>query len=350
MNAIPHSRPTLGEAEAEAVRQVILSGRIARGNAAERMEREFSEGFGLGRAAAVSSGTAGLHLALLALGVGPGDQVIIPSYVCTAVLNAVCHAGAEPVLADIDPETFNIDPRDVAGRITGRTRAIIAPHLFGQPADLDGLLALNIPLIEDCAQALGAQYRGRSVGTFGAAAVFSFYATKMITTGEGGLVACRDETMFERILNLRDYDNRPDYLVRYNYKMSDLQAAMGVVQFHRLTSFIRRRREIADRYCNALRSSPFVLPAETPGRVFFRYVIRVPDDAGPWIDRLSRFGVIGARPVYRPLHRYLGRQGYDRSQAAWRSALSLPIYPSLTDQEADCIIAALKDCLEEMIP
>ncbi|MEW6077766.1 MAG: DegT/DnrJ/EryC1/StrS family aminotransferase [Thermodesulfobacteriota bacterium] len=348
MNVIPHSRPTLGEAEAAAVHRVVLSGQIAQGRMVERLERDFAEAFRLGHAAAVNSGTAGLHLALLALGIGPGDQVIIPSYVCTAVLNAVYHAGAEPVLADIDPDTFNMDSRDAAGRVTSRTRAIIVPHMFGAPADLDGLLAIGIPLIEDCAQAVGALYHGRPLGAFGGAAVFSFYATKMMTTGEGGLVASRDQKIIERIVDLRNYDNRTDYRVRFNYKMTDLQAAMGLSQLGKLETFIIRRQEIAGRYNEALCHFRVILPPDTPGRIYFRYVVRVPDDAGPWIDRLARRGITCARPVFRPLHHYLNLTGYEQSDAAWRTALSIPIYPSLTDQEADTVIAALKECLEEM--
>jgi dTDP-4-amino-4,6-dideoxygalactose transaminase len=347
MTFIPHSRPMLGASEIESLGRVIQSGMIAQGKMTARFEKRFCETFGLGRGASVSSGTAGLHLALLALEVGPGDEVIIPSFVCAALLNAVNYVGATPVPADIDPETFNIDPRDIEQRISPRTKAMIVPHLFGLPADMDGLLKLDIPIIEDCAQAVGGQYKGRPLGTFGLLAVFSFYATKVMTTGEGGMVTSRDERLIERIRDLREYDNREEYRLRYNYKMSDIQAALGLSQLKRLDEFIPRRRLIAQRYAEALDRFNIIRPLPDPGCIFFRYVVRVPDDAGPWIALLSRESITCARPVFKPIHKYLGLDGYPQSEAAWLSALSVPIYPSLSDNEVECVIGALVNCMEK---
>ena len=346
MTIIPHSRPMLGSSEIESFDRVIRSGMIAQGAMTARFEENFCGAFGLGRGAAVSSGTAGLHLALLALEVGPGDEVIIPSFVCTALLNAVNYVGAAPVLTDIDPETLNIDPRDVEQRISPRTKAMIVPHLFGLPADMEGLLKLDIPIIEDCAQAVGGQYKGQPLGGFGRLAVFSFYATKVMTTGEGGLVSSQDEALIERIRDLREYDHRSDYRLRYNYKMTDLQAALGLSQLKRLSGFIRRRRFIAQRYTEALGRFNITLPRLDPGCIFFRYVIRMPEDTGGWITLLSRQGITCARPVFKPLHEYLGLGGYERTDAAWLSALSIPIYPSLSDDEIERIVGALETCLE----
>ncbi len=347
MANIPHSRPTIGKSESEAAGQVIRSGMIAQGEMVEQFEQDFVSSLELGHGAAVSSGTAGLHLALLALDIGPGDEVIIPSFVCTALLNAVNYAGATPVLADIIPDTFNIDPGDVEKRISGRTKAIIVPHLFGLPADMDRLLQLDVPVIEDCAQAVGGQYKSRPLGTFGRLAVFSFYATKVMTTGEGGLVSSQDGALIEKIKDLRSYDNRKDYRVRYNYKMSDFQAAMGRSQLQHLAGFIRSRRDIAERYSDALGLFDVHLPRQNAGCIFFRYVIQMPGDAGLWIALLSQKGVACARPVYQPLHKYLGLAGYEHSDAAWFSAMSVPIYPSLTDDEVESIIGALNNCLEK---
>ncbi|MGD9026338.1 MAG: DegT/DnrJ/EryC1/StrS family aminotransferase [Desulfobacterales bacterium] len=185
MNFIPHYRPTLGAEEAAAVAAVVKSGNIAEGEVVARFEKAFAEKMGVGHALALSSGTAALHLTLLAMGVGPDDEVIIPCFVCTALLHAVQYVGAKPVLAEIDPATYNIDPSDVQKRISNRIKAIIVPYLFGLAADLDRLLELNIPLIEDCAQAVSGWYQNKPLGTFGAAAIFSFYATKMMAPARG---------------------------------------------------------------------------------------------------------------------------------------------------------------------
>ena len=176
-NFIPHSRPTLGAGEIRAATAVIESGHIAEGEAAKDFENEFARRLGVGYAVATSSGTAALHLSLLAMGIGVGDEVIMPGYVCTALLNAVSYVGASPVLADINPQTYNIDPDDVKNRLTERTRAIVVPHLFGLPADMESLLALNVPIIEDCAQAVGGFYNGSPLGTLGDVGIFSFYAS-----------------------------------------------------------------------------------------------------------------------------------------------------------------------------
>lgn len=345
---IPHSRPTVGAAESESVSRVIQSGRIAQGEMVAKFEDDFSRMLNLKQSVAVGSGSAGLHLALLAMDIGPGDEVIIPSFVCTALLNAVNYVGAIPVPADIDPETFNIDPGDVKKRITGRTRAVIVPHMFGLAADMDALLRLGVPIIEDCAQAVGGQHKNHPLGTMGRLAVFSFYATKVMATGEGGMVVSRDRDLISRIRDLRDYDNRPDYRVRYNYKMTDMQAAMGRSQLERLKGFILRRREIAAMYDNALNRLNLRLPVKTPGCIFFRYVVGVHGDIDRWIEHSARQGITCARPVHRPLHGYLGLTGYEHTHATWLSALSIPIYPSLTNEETGRVINALVNCTEEI--
>ena len=196
---IPHSRPTMGEEEVKAVAEVIRSGHIVEGEVVQRFEKNFAEKMGVQDAAAVSSGTAALHLTLLAMGIGPDDEVIIPSYVCTALFHAVQYVGAISVPAEIDPKTYNIDPDDVQKRITTRTKAIIVPHMFGLAANLDRLLNLDVPVIEDCAQAVGGTYHQKPLGTFGQASIFSFYATKMMATGEGGMVTSNSAEIIDCI-------------------------------------------------------------------------------------------------------------------------------------------------------
>ncbi|MFA4932791.1 MAG: DegT/DnrJ/EryC1/StrS aminotransferase family protein, partial [Caldisericia bacterium] len=185
---IPHSKPTLDQRDYNAVLRVLQSGQISQGEYVKRFEANLSEFVGVKGGVATNSGTSALHLALLALEVGKGDEIILPSYVCTALLNAINYVGATPVLVDIEPDSFNLDAKRVKESLTEKTKAIIVPHLFGLPADMEELQSFGIPLIEDCAQALGATYKGKQAGSFGALSIFSFYATKVIASGEGGMV------------------------------------------------------------------------------------------------------------------------------------------------------------------
>jgi len=344
---IPHSRPTLGPDEIRAVTEVMESLHIAQGEKVSEFEQQFADMHGAAGAVACNSGTAALHLALSALGVGAGHEVIIPSYVCTALLNAVNYVGATPIVADIDPYSYNLDPADVEKRLTPRTAAIIVPHMFGRPAELVRLLKFDTPLIEDCAQSLGSSIEGRLTGSFGELAVFSFYATKVITTGEGGMVVARSKRLAERIRDLREYDNRDDYKLRFNYKITDIQAAMGLEQLDRLPELIHRRRMIAAAYDAALAALPANLPTRDTGHIYFRYVISAHSTAPTVVRRLKMKQVQAAQPVYKPLHRYLGLQGYSGAEAAWRKAVSIPIYPSLSDDEVQRIINACRSTCGE---
>jgi len=345
-NVIPHSRPTLGSEEESRVAAVIRSGHIGQGNTVQEFEKAFSQMVGIKNAACTNSGTSALHLALLGMGVGQDDEVIIPSYVCTALLNAVQYTGAKPVFADIDPETFNIDPKDVKKRLTKKTRAVIVPHMFGLPADLDRLLALDVPLIEDCAQAVGSTYQDKQIGTFGYAAIYSFYATKVMTTGEGGMVVSDARDFIESIKELREYDQKDQYKIRYNYKMTDMNAALGIAQLGKLEFFIQKRREIAEKYKKVFQAFPFELPAKKNGHIYFRYVLNVHSDSGIWIKMLKNRGIVCARPVYYPLHQYQNLPGYPNAEKAWKQTLSIPIYPSLSEENINRIIKAITEIHE----
>ena len=340
-NTIPHSRPTIGKEEIEAVSRVIASGHIAQGGEVEAFENEFARKIGVRYAAAVSSGTAALHLALLALDVAAGDEVIIPSYVCTALLNAVTYTGATPVIADIDPATLNIDPESVTRRITTRTKAIIVPHMFGLVADMDRLTGLGVPVIEDCAQAVGAPYKGDMAGSKGNTAIFSFYATKMLTTGEGGMVVSDSEEIIDRVRQNREYDNRNTYSVRYNYKMTDIQAAMGRQQLKKLADFVARRREIAGLYTQAFRKRGFSLTPDDREHVYYRYIIKVNQDVKRWIKHMETEGVSCAKPVFKPLHLYNDGERCSGTDSVFKQALSIPIFPSLSETEIKRIVMAV---------
>ena len=339
---IPHSRPTLGTEEIKAVSEVIASGHIAEGAVVQEFEQKFADYLNVKQAVATNSGTSALHLALLALEVGPGDEVIIPSYVCCALLNAVNYTGATAVLADICPKSYNLDAADVKKRLSSHTKAIIVPHLFGMAADLDPLLALNVPIIEDCAQAVGAVYNQRPVGTFGVAAVYSFYATKVITTGEGGMVVCNVKNIAERIRDLKTYDQKGDYKIRFNYKMTDIQAALGIVQLERLDSILRRRKAIAEHYTRAFKALDLNLPPVDSGHIFYRYIIGLNTDSRSEIEALAHKSIGCDRPIYLPLHRQMKRKGYPVTEKAWKDSLSIPIYPSLTKDEVARVIDAVR--------
>jgi dTDP-4-amino-4,6-dideoxygalactose transaminase len=291
---------------------------------------------GVGHAAAVSSGTAALHLALLGLGVGPGDEVILPSLVCSAPLHAVLAAGATPRLVDCDPATANLDAAYARRAVGRRTKAIIVPHAFGLPADLGDLCALGPPVIEDCAQALGATYGGRPAGSIGDVCVLSFYATKLLATGEGGMVLSHRRRLVDRVRDLRSYDERSAFRPRFNYKMTDLAAALGLCQLDRLEALLARRRALAAAYDRALAGTPLGLPPRPADRThaFHRYVVRRARGARPILAALGARGIAARRPIFRPLHAELNLRGFPGAAAAWRAMVSLPIYPTLTRRAA----------------
>jgi len=340
---IPHSRPTLGQAEIDAVSDVIRTGHIAQGEKVRQFEAAMAKEIGKAHAVACHCGTSALHLTLKAMGVRPEDEVVFPSYVCSALLHAVRYVGATPVLADVDPHTCNIDPRDIKKRITKRTKAVIVPHLFGLPAELDPILALGAPVIEDCAQAVGATRRDKKAGSMGHASIFSFYATKVLATGEGGMVLTDDPGLMDRIRDLREYDQKEDLALRYNAKMTDMQAAMGLAQLARLEKMLKKRRDIAEAYYSALGTLPVQLPPREAGHIYYRFVIQVQGDTNDFIRKLKDRNVECSRPVFLPVHRYLRRSGYDRSERLWQQAVSVPIYPTLSHEERLFVIDAVLD-------
>lgn len=342
VSPIPHSRPTLGEADLQALAAVLQSGFISQGAKVAAFEREMAATLGVRGGVATSSGTAALHLALLALGVGEGDEVLIPTYACAALLHAVRAVRAVPRFVDSDPASFNMDPQAARTACSPRAKALIVVHSFGLPAELDDLKGLGLPLIEAAAQALGASYGGRPVGSIGEASVFSFYATKLITTGEGGMLLANDERILAAGRDLREYDQKEDDRLRFNYKMTDLQAALGLVQLGQLPHFLERRKAIASRYRERLEALPVQLPLDPSDReqVHYRFVVTGPLPADHYLGGLQPLGVEARRPVFRPLHRYLGIQGFPGAEAAWEKAVSLPLYPSLRDEEIDRVVAA----------
>ena len=341
MTLIPHSKPSLGQEELRAVTEVLRSGQITAGPMVAQFERGIAAYIGLHGGVAVSSGTVALELALRALGVGHGDNVILPSYVCSAPWLAVQRVGAQARLVDINPTTYNLDPQKVRKARTSRTRAVIVPHMFGLPADLTSLQSLDIPLIEDCAQTLGAMEQGRAVGSVGTLTVCSFYATKLLCTGEGGMVLSNDEALLERVRALREYDKAPSLnSAAGNCKLTDLQAAIGVAQLNQLGEFLDKRSALAALYRDMLSPELFTMPVVPAGRthVYFRFVVRLmnglqsADDFTDYLSRLAHRGLQCRKPVFRPLHRYLDLPDFPASDEADASAISLPVHPSLTEE------------------
>jgi len=340
---IPHSRPSLGEAEAQAVADVVRSGALAQGEQVAAFERAMAQVVGQGQGVAVSSGTAALWLTLKGLDIGAGDEVLLPSYVCAALWHAVIQTGATPMLVDIEPETYALSSSAVLRARTRKTKAVIVPHLFGLPADLSALEQSGIPIIEDCAQALGVSMGGRPVGSVGTLTVCSFYATKLFTTGEGGMVLGRLEPLMARIRALRQYDEPVTLAPAFNYKMTEMQAALGLCQVRALPQFIARRQAIALRYTEALRGLQAIPQAVPPGRdhLYYRYVIRLPYPVESAITAFAERGIVCRRPLFKPLHQYIGLQGFPGTDKAWERSLSIPIYPSLTDHDVERIVEAM---------
>ncbi len=334
---IEHSKPTLGPRERQALLKTLASNYIAEGQEVHCFENEVAAYIGSPGAVATSTGTLGLHLALLCLDMKPGAEIIIPSYTCRSVLNAVSYCRAKPVVCDVEIENYNLSFADVKKKMTARTQAIIVPHMFGCPAPIDHFKTLGVPLIEDCAHALGTEYKGRKAGCWGDLALLSFEGTKYIVTGEGGMVLANSARMLKRLRKLKEGDS-PDLPAKYTYRMTDLQAAVGRVQLSRLEDFIKKRRSIARVYDKAFASVTERHPlAHIDGRhIYQRYMVQVRGNIRKLMEDCLRQGIKVKQPVKPyPLHRYLGLAGglFPNTERIMRSAVSIPIYPSLTKKE-----------------
>lgn len=329
--SLPLIQPSLGGNESRYVNDCLATGWISsQGPYIEKFQAAFAAYMGGGQALCTSSGTTALHLALEALEIGPGDEVIVPDLTFGATANVVVHAGATPVFVDVDPATWTLDPNAMAAAITPRTKAVIPVHLYGHPCDMDPIMALagthGLKVIEDCAEALGATYRGRKVGTIGDVGCFSFFANKVITTGEGGMVTTASAALAARMAILRDHGMTRErrywhVAAGYNYRMTNLQAAIGLAQLERVETFLARRRELVKRYDTYLAGFPELqLPVQAPWarNIYWLYSLAVaPDRLGMNRDQLAarlRERGIETRPVFLPLH----------DQPAYRNGVAHP--------------------------
>ncbi len=342
MNFIPHSKPTLHTKDIAAVSAVLKSGALVQGKKVLEFEDKVSSYLGVKAGVAVNSGTSALHLALLALNIGPGDQVIVPSFVCTALLNAVSYTGASVRIVDVNEDDFNISSTQVKKNLNKKVKAIIVPHMFGCPADLKELSIFGVPIIEDCAQSIGADYGGRQAGSFGVLSICSFYATKVMTTGEGGMVLSNQTKLLDRIRDFRQYDHASNFQNRYNYKMTDFQAALGISQWQELPQFIKRRRQIAQIYDRAFADGDFIIPSKDNSRapIYYRYVIKIKKRAKVFIEQLKKKGVGASQPVFKPLHHYVKGFQCPVADQLMDQGVSIPIYPDLSAHQIRQICSA----------
>ncbi len=350
---IPLSKPFIGEAEKAAVLDVLDSGMLVQGPRVAKLEERFAQLCGVGHAVAVSSGTAALHLALLAHGLGPGDEVITSPFTFIASVNSILLVGATPVFVDVDQETFNLDPALVERAVTPRTRAILPVHLYGYMCDMEGIQALadqhRLIVVEDACQAVGATDRGRAAGSFGVG-VFSLYATKNVMAGEGGVITTDDEAIAEQCRLLRNHGMKRRYYheqLGYNLRLSDLHAALGLAQMDRLAEFTQARRANAA-YLNAgIRSVLTPRVKEGYGHVWHQYTVRVDGgrDRDAAVRQLNEAGI--ETGIFYPVPAH--RQGYLQSlsgpaslpvaERLAREVVSLPVHPQLTRADLDFIIA-----------
>ncbi|GAA1179118.1 DegT/DnrJ/EryC1/StrS family aminotransferase [Ornithinimicrobium humiphilum] len=358
---IPAARPIIGDEERAAVDRVMRSGMVAQGPEVAAFESEFAQVLVGGReCVAVNSGTSGLHLGLLAAGIGAGDEVIVPSFTFAATANAVALTGATPVFADISPDTFNLDPGSVRAAITERTAAVMPVHLYGHPADMDGLGAVasehGLALFEDAAQAHGASYHGSPVGSFGVFAMFSLYPTKNMTSGEGGMVACADEDIARGVRLLRNQGMERQYaneVIGLNNRMTDIHAAIGRVQLTKVWGWTETRRANAAWLDEALGDVVVVPPVrEGCTHVYHQYTIRIEGASAAERDRvvtaLREEHKVGCG-VYYPtpnhelvsLARFAPAHELPETARAAAEVISLPVHPSLSQGDLERVAAAV---------
>lgn len=386
MSSIPYALPDIGEAEIDAVATAMRSGWVTTGPAARAFEQEFAARIGDGvHAVGVNSATAGLHLAMEALGIGEGDEVIAPTLTFTATVEVARYLGANPRIVDVDPATLNIDPVAIEAAITSRTKAIVVVHYGGLACPMDEILALadrhGIAVIEDAAHAFPTTYRGAMVGTLrSAVTVFSFYANKTMTTGEGGMIVSHDAALIERTRKMRlhgiDRDafdrfrsNRPSWYYEvvapgYKYNLSDMAAALGRVQLTRIDEFVAKRESISARYDAAWADLPVILPprpAQGDQHAWHIYALRldwpgvVEADRNAVITRLFEEG-IGTSVHYIPLHRHpywresyaLTPDQYPNAEKIYSAIFSVPLYTAMNDAQIEQVIAGVRKVVTEI--
>jgi perosamine synthetase len=368
---IPLATPVLDGNELEYITDCIFTGWVSsRGKYVDQFESEFSKYVGCSNSLAVSNGTVALHLALVALGIGPGDEVLVPNLTFAASVNAILYVGAIPILIDVDPDTLDINPDLIRPLLTKRTRAIMPVHLYGHPAQMDEIMCLarenNLLVIEDCAEALGSLYRDRHVGTFGDAATFSFFGNKTITTGEGGMIIFSNKEKYDKAKILRDHGMSVSRRywheeVGYNYRLTNIQAAIGVAQMEKVESFVDRKRWIAGQYKKYLAGNALIkLPIEKNNCLssYWLYTVVLSESLAKSRDAIIKcleFNGIESRPIFYPIHLMPPYQKFATLQDSYpvsirvsECGISLPSFVKISEQEIERVCIALIDAISSV--
>lgn len=367
---IPMSAPDITEEDVQAVAEVVRSGRLALGPKTEEFEKLIANYVGVKHAVAVSSGTAALHLIVKALDIGPGDEVLVPSFTFVASVNVILYEGATPVFVEIEPETYNLDPEDLERKVTSRTKAIMVVDVFGHPAEWDEILRIaakhNLKVIDDSCEAIGAEYKGRKLGQFGDAAAFAFYPNKQMTTGEGGVIVTNDDDIAKLCRSMRNQGRGETGAwleherLGYNYRMTEMSAALGISQLKRLESFLKKREQVAQMYTERLSKLEFVRPAVVRPYVrmsWFVYVVTLAEGLhrDPVMKALAERG-IPTRGYFSPVH----LQPYIRKQLGTKEGMlpvtesvaqrtiALPFHGNMSETEVDQVVEALVKCARHL--
>jgi len=344
MKQIPHNKPSLDNQEIKALERVVQSGWLVMGEEVDKLQVSFKKYLNVRYSLATNSGISAIHLALIALGVGRNDEVILPSYTFSGLLNTINYLGATPILVDNEKNFCNIDPTQVKSKINKKTKVIIVPHTFGIPAKINELKNLGVPVIEDCAHALGSYDEGQPLGSFGDISIFSFYATKMIATGQGGMFATNIKKYYEVASDLIHYDQRKDYKIRFNYQLTDVAACIGNTQFNKLSTFINERSRNALRYIKVLEKYDQVnyWPNQKDTNLnHYRFIIKFPSQKirDRIKNQFSQKGVSAIVPIdnYQLLHNLLklSKKNFLNAENFSKTTLSLPIYPALTYKDSE---------------
>lgn len=357
---VPIAKPIIGEEEIENVVEVLKSGMIAQGPKVMEFEEKFANWIGAKYGIATNSGTSALHVALLACGIGEGDEVITTPFTFIASGNAIVYTGATPVFADIDLDTYTIDPDKIEDLITDKTKAILPVQLYGQAADMDKIREIaekhDLKIIEDAAQAHGAEYNGEKVGTLGDMACFSFYPTKNMTTSEGGMITTDDEELAKKAQMFRAHGASERYHhdeIGYNFRMTDIAAAIGLAQLKVIDEFNDKRISNADYLNEQLKDIEGIVTPKSPDNykhVYHQYTIRVEKgNRDDWVEFLTNKGIgTGIHypiPLYnQPIYKKLGIEGdCPLAEKAADNVISLPVHPSLTKEDLDLVVDAVKE-------
>ncbi|HOJ18057.1 MAG: DegT/DnrJ/EryC1/StrS aminotransferase family protein [Ignavibacteriales bacterium] len=356
---VPIYQPSLSGNEKKYVNECLDSSWISsRGDFIGRFENEFIKYIGSNHAVSVSNGTVALHLALVTLGIGPGDEVIVPSFTYIASVSTICHAGATPVFVDSLYSSWQIDPAQIRKAITSKTRAIMVVHLYGQPCEMDEIVKIakefKLFVIEDCAEAFGSEYNGKRVGTFGDIACFSFYGNKTITTGEGGMVVTNDETLWDRAYHLRmhglaKYREYWHDVLGFNYRMTNICAAIGLAQLEKADEKISAKRKLAQKFMEILKEYPVDFHKEVQGTFHTYWMISILVENRNVREKLReqlKSDSIETRPTFYPVHTMpMFSQKYQKLPVAedigWRG-INLPSFPTISDEQLELIAASFR--------